>query len=133
MKVQNKAGRREKNPRMLKRIATHTFPPLLRPPHTYKYQDVFWEVIFCLLNCNTSACNTEILHFIQNVYSRCNLQYQWPTPVAQQSLPTDSALILIFASLTHSPRPETKSVFRNRGSCSRISNLTSLSSCNIIF
>ena len=36
MKVQNKAGRRARKPRILKTMARHTFPPVMRPPQTLR-------------------------------------------------------------------------------------------------
>ena len=36
MKVQNKAGRRARKPRILKTMAKHTFPPVMRPPQTLR-------------------------------------------------------------------------------------------------
>ena len=112
MKVQNKAGRREKNPRMLKRIAKHTFPPLLSPPHTYKYQEISNQG--CNLgsyllseSCNTPAKNKTKRNFtnIQKCIFSLHLAISQATPVAEESLPTDSDLILILCELTHSRPP----------------------------
>ena len=122
---------------MLKRIATQTFPPLFRPPQTYKCQDIICWIYFWWQRQKSCAYKQEG-DLLRKYSCKCVvylLQYRQLTPVAQQSLQTDSALILIFGSHTRglSLRLWTKSVFRNRGSCSRISNLTCLSSFEAIF
>ena len=114
---------------MLKRIATQTFPPLFRPPQTYKCQDIICWIYFWWQRQKSCAYKQEG-DLLRKYSCKCVvylLQYRQLTPVAQQSLQTDSALILIFGSHTRglSLRLWTKSVFRNRGSCSRISNLAS--------
>ena len=83
MKVQNKAGRRARKPRILKTMARHTFPPVMRPPQTLRKK-------------NEAFKKNEFRKF-ESLRIRKLLWYQELTLVAEESLPTDSALILIFA------------------------------------